>query len=94
MENKIKNIKTSELLDKLDVENSKEDGKEDDKLISEIDTEINNRDPFKYIEKRIEGNEDGIGLIQEVEKLQEQLKEIKDLLKKHDHKDGKVVAEL
>lgn len=89
---KIKELKTSELLDKLDTENQKKE--QDDNLIESIETEIDSRDPFKYIESRLEGNEDDVGLRKEIEGLQKELKEIKSKLSNHDHKEGKVVVKL
>ena len=92
MEKKISELKTSELIDKLDIENKKKE--QDDNLIENIETELNSRDPFKYIESRIEGNEDSSGLRKEVEELEEKIKELKKQLKNHDHKDGEVVVKL
>ncbi len=92
-EEKIKKLKTSELLDKLNVELKKENS--DDYLVGVIETEINDRDPFKYIETRIEGDEDGTtGLVKDIEELEKEVKELRKLLKNHDHKDGEVVVKL
>ncbi len=89
---KIKNLKTSELLDTLDIESRKKEPNDD--LIGNIETEIDSRDPFKYIESRIEGSEDENGLRKDVEELEKEIEELKRLLRKHDHKDGKVVVKL
>lgn len=89
---KISKLNTSELLNKLDIELRK---KEPDEILTEkIETEINSRDPFKYIESRIEGNEDTNGLAQDVKMLVGQMEELQKKLKNHDHKDGKVVVKL
>ncbi len=89
---KISNLKTSELLDRLNIESSKEEINDD--VVSKIEQEIDKRDPFKYIEARIEGNEDEDGLRKQIEKLQKELKEIKSKISNHDHKDGSVVVKL
>jgi len=89
---KIEQLKTSELLDRLDMELRKKDP--NDNLVGNIETEIDSRDPFKYIESRIEGNDDGNGLRKDVEELEKEIEELKRLLRKHDHKEGKVVVKL
>ncbi len=92
MEKKIEELKTSELLDKLNIEERKKE--QDDNLIRIIETEIDNRYPFKLIESRIEGNEDERGLIKDIEELEKEMGELKKLLKNHDHKEGEVVVKL
>ena len=89
---KISELKTSELLDKFDLESRKKEP--DDNLMGKIETEIDSRDPFKYIETRIEGNEENIGLIKDIEGLRKEIKELKEQLRNHDHKDGEVVVKL
>ncbi len=88
-EQNIKDMKTSELMDKLHIELKKEEC--DDGLVGEIEGELDDRMPFQYIESRIEGDE---GLIKQVEGLEKEIEELKRILRKHDHKDGKVVVRL
>ncbi len=89
---KISELKTSELLDKLDIESRKKEP--DDNLMGKIETEIDSRDPFKYIETRIEGNEENTGLRKDIEELAKEVEGLKEQLRNHAHKDGEVVVKL
>lgn len=89
---KVENLKTSELLDRLNIELNKEEM--DDDVVREIESEIDNRMPFKYIENRIEGSEDEDGIRNQIEELQKEIEELKETISKHNHKEGKVVVEL
>lgn len=86
---KIKELKTSELLDRLDIESSKEEA--DDKLIGAIEEELDSRLPFCYIEHRLEGDE---GIVKRLEQLENQVEKLQKQIKDHDHKDGKVVVRI
>ena len=89
---KISSLKTSELLDRLNVELKKEEI--DDEITGEMEQEIDKRSPFRYIETRFEGSEDEEGLRNQIEGLQKEIKELKSKLGNHDHKDGIVVVRL
>lgn len=89
---KINSLKTSELLDRLNIELNKKDV--DDDVVGEIEQEIDSRNPFRYIEDRLEGSENEEGLRKQIEELQKELEEIKSKISNHDHKDGRVVVRL
>lgn len=78
---KLENLKTSELLDRI----AKADT---DETIEPLDEEIDNRLPFKYNEERFTEHN------QRLDDLEEEIKELRTQLKNHDHKDNEVVVKL
>ncbi len=91
-EKEIKESNTSELLDKLHGENLKRDS--DDYVIGLIKSEINLRDPFKWIETRIEGNDGDGGILKKLIEIRKGIRDLKNAFKKHDHKGGDVVIKV
>lgn len=85
VEKKVENLKTTELIDKLN------EVKEDEE-IEELEEELDKRRPFDSIENRFEGEDDGVR--DKIKVLEEELEELRNQLKRHDHKEGEVIVKL